>query len=222
MKECRYMKVYIHYLIFPSDTSRFPKKLVDDYSVIDDLASIQNKTFNKETGNWYYLYGFTNDKKISDIFEYMHDKSLFKKIVKKMDREEYESFKNENNLSELIVCDVDKERSYSEYPEYDGNFLVYSRKEEFDISETIVSNISTMLMQNSSYDYYAFKTEYIKALDYLLYCTYNRINYYDPEFYSYQFSYGCTAENYPKQQVYMKYDIIAAYAKVFALLLRKE
>ena len=216
------MKIYLHYLIFPSDTSDFSKKMLDDYEVTDGLNLIKSKMYNENTGNWYYLYGFTDDKKISDIFENMHDEKLFKKIIKKMSKDDYEIFKEENNMSELIVMDINKEKSYSKYPDYEGEFLVCSKNEEYDMNEGVCSQIMTMIMERCSHDYYAFKTKYIKALDYLLYCTYNRVNYYDPEFYSHQFSYGCTAEGYPKSQVYMKLNIIALYLKTFALLLRKE
>ena len=94
--------------------------------------------------------------------------------------------------------------------------------EQMAIEETL-TDLNEELTLNSIIPYCMFKTKYIKALDLIMYCTNNRVNSeYDNDYYSYQASFGFTAEGYAKGQVYMIPDIISLYLRIYKLLLRKE
>lgn len=210
------MKLYCYYLILPDNIEN------TEYSEIHGLHTITTKFYNENTGKWYYLYAFTNDKKIGKMFEEIHDMNIFRKTVKPIDSKDYDIFKADNIMSELLVYDIKKEVSYTEYPVHNSDFIVCTKNEEYDITETFTDYVNELLMEKCQYDYYHLKTKYIESLDYLLYCTLNRVNFYDSDFYSYNFSYGSTAEGYPRGPVSMKINILALYVKKFASLLRKD
>ena len=83
-----------------------------------------------------------------------------------------------------------------------------------DVEDSIVNSVSV--------NYEAFKDQYIRALDYIMYCTYNKMVYDDPDSYSFNLSYGCTAEGYPPRPVGIEMRIARLYFMSFGLLLRKE
>ena len=71
-------------------------------------------------------------------------------------------------------------------------------------------------------DYTALKDKYIKALDYLMYCTTRQLNGPESDYYSYEMSFGNSAEGYLQQRASVKMNAVAVVTKLFRLVLRKE
>ena len=221
------MKVNIFYLSLPTKLDDyFPTSMVEDFKlVIGNLKSLRT-FYNDKTDKWVYLYGFTNKKENAKIFEDMHDMKLFTKITKNMDKDIYEQFKKDNKMAEITKYSVEtnKSRLIQNNKNYPNDIeIVCTKNEIYDFDESFTLYLNEELTLNSIIPYCMFKTKYIKALDLIMYCTNNRVNSeYDNDYYSYQASFGFTAEGYAKGQVYMIPDIISLYLRIYKLLLRKE
>ena len=78
------MKVYLYYLIHkPTIDILKSRRLIDwigvPVSEIDDVC----------------FYGYTDDKKVAKKFESTRNMSIFKKITKNMDEDEYKALENQ-------------------------------------------------------------------------------------------------------------------------------
>lgn len=219
------MKVYLFYLTLPEEREKlydmFEENIVDNFLEVFPSLSLLTKRFNNENNNWTYLYALTNNSMYANIFEETHDMKLFKKIVKNIEKEEYEQLRKENILSELDwrKC-YDEEYSIKEKTKID---IIAPKVEFYEIHDTISYFITNMIFENTIMEYSQFKDEYIKALDFLMYCTENKIHSEDAEFYQYNYSYGCTAEGYvlPNKHASIRPHYIKVYTKLYSLLLRK-
>ena len=77
------MKVYLYFLI--------DKKILEEFKGMYLLESINSIN---ETSNGYFLYGYTNKKKVANKFEKIHDMNKFYKKIEEMDDDEYLKFED--------------------------------------------------------------------------------------------------------------------------------
>ena len=210
-------KVYIYYLNLPDDLrTEFPKKEVDAFYEVKDFLLRLTKHYNEECDRWYYLYAFTTDKECAKIFEDTHNMKIFTRKVIKFDKEDYADFKRENITTKLQMYN---------YDQYDRNAKLLCTKDEImSMDEDFGLIIDSDIMNCVKIPYEIFKPEYIRALDLILYCLYNKLNEDDmdiEDFYSTQWSYGVTPENSSKNQLSSRLDNLSLYIKYFGILLKK-
>lgn len=208
------MKVFIYYLNLPDNLeSRFPKNMISDFLNVKSTLNMLDKRYNDKTESWYYLYAFTNDKEYVRSFEYMHDMSLFTKIVKKMSEKEYEAYKHQN---------IDSCITKLYYGDTDDEYILGPKILEYDITDTLQMLTDQLLIDNVSYDYNCFNKKYIEALDKIGYCTYYSMREDDDGTTSWNLSYGYSAEGFVTGRFKVDSDIPTMYCKVFSLLLKKS
>ena len=208
--------VYKHYLILPdeSDWDEYFKdeSMVADFKEVKYFLQRLNKYYNREDNKYYYLYAITDNKELSNIFSYSHDDKLFKVIKGKMDKDQLSALLKENEYAELMYFPIEDTE--------DTRLLL--TEGEYNQLEDAESEWLTLELADKSYNEYSFfKDKYIKALDFLMYCTINRMNGPDSDYYLYQMSYSISAEGYVNTASY-KTNFVSVYAKLFRLLLRKE
>lgn len=224
------MKLYLFYLVI---NDRVLKKyaeedVLDFIDVTEFLNYEKNKSEQKDLGIYKYLYAHTLDKKLAEKFEDMHNmKDFFVKIVKNVSESEYNSMYSEIVGTEICQKDLKTgafcntfNKKYS-YDFDEGRYLIMTTNEYDAIELMFHTNICEMIMTYSSHEYLQFKKKYIEALDKLLYCTNQRMNYYDSEFYSYNFSYGITAEGaIPAGRAGMCENLLNVYIHYFKIILK--
>lgn len=207
------MKVYIYYLSFSSKL-----KYQDDDELSESYYNLKNtiigltKYYNEPNDTWYYLYAFTNNKEIAEIFEATHDMTLFIKSKKKMDESEYREFRHNNILSELIKFEIEK-----------GKNIICTKNESNDIDECVDNIVTNKINDSVETAYSPLKNEYIEALDKLLYCSFHTINWGDgceSDTASYNLGYGCSAEGYLTRTGY-NYKLLNGYISNYKLILKK-
>lgn len=208
------------YLSLPEDLSKYDDEDVEFFSMVSPSIN-REMEYDSDNGRYITLYAFTDKKEFADEFESIHDMDLFVRIKKKVSQSEYNEISSELGKYKLESTKFDTHYPMSREMGVDHLLLT---ELEFDVlSDDINFDVEQMLFENVSVEYAIFKNNYIKALDLLLYCTYNKMIYSeDSDCYSSNFSYGVTAEGYPRFQVYLQQDILKLYVKFFALLLRKE
>ena len=115
------MKVYLYYLIHkPTIDILKSRRLIDwigvPVSEIDDVC----------------FYGYTDDKKVAKKFESTRNMSIFKKITKNMDEDEYKALEDAYNYlhDELYPIMKDSYKGYKNHCEWCG--IPYSHYEEFE------------------------------------------------------------------------------------------
>lgn len=207
------------YLSLPEDLSDYDDTDVENFSMISPYLN-RNMEYDSETGRYITLYAITDKKELANEFKLTHNMDLFVLIKRKVSPDEHKEI-----FSEFEKCKLDVISFNNRYPKSRDigvdHILLTSLEEEILDDEDF--NVEQSLCEYVYVDYSAFKNKYIKALDFLLYCTYNRMmNSGDPDYYDSNFSYGITAEGYPRHQVGMMKDIFKLYVRFFALLLRKE
>lgn len=208
------MKVYIHYLILPENlTDKYDSNIVDDFNKVKSSLNTLERFYNDKTESWYYQYAFTDNKEYSDIFEKLHDKKMFVKKIRKMTKKEYGDFRKNNLGAELKLRAI-----YG----YENDSMVITKNELYEVEETCNMFMNEILMEASLDEYSMYKDKYIKALDYLMYCTNNRVNGEECDYYSYQASYGITPESYAPVSISIRQNTFSLYARLYALILRKD
>lgn len=208
------MKVYIYYLTVPEKPSeKFTPEKLSGFNVVIKMFS--DSHFMKIPGVVIdvnnvqrYLYAFTRSKKLAADFESVHNMTLFTKIEKKMDKEEYEEFKK------------DMDHAYLEYHSFDDKSNILITKLEGSILDSAVDDIELYLCYYAALGYEAFKDKYIRALDILLYTLYYQMNGQDAEFYGYNYAYGLTPEGVPGNQVMFTLNFMNTYLGIFGLILK--
>lgn len=210
--------VYKHYLVLPDEKKWFEvfqdESMVEDFSMVKYVLANLAKHYNESDDNWYYLYGVTQNKKDSEMFSYTHDDKLFKVIPTKMSEHEAEIFLRENSPAKIKNVVISSER--------DDKSLLLTKAECTELSDMEYGYVNSELVENSLIDYSCLKDKYIKALDFLMYCTVNKMHGVDSDYYTYQLSYGVSAEGYLNNRAGFRMDIVGVYAKLFRMLLRKE
>ena len=213
------MKVtlYRHYLILPEENlwkDVFDSSVLEDFLHVSYYLNDLKSEYNGDDKSIYYLYAITTDPEISRMFSYSHDDKLFKVIESKMDKKEAKSI-----LKERPECEIEF------YDDLDSD-----TKEKFLLTYAEYQQLMEMedywLLPAMSYatdaDYTALKDKYIKALDYLMYCTTRQLMGSESDYYSYEMSFGISAEGYLQQRASVKMNAVAVFTKLFRLVLRKE
>ena len=218
------MKVWIFYLSLPDDVSKFNENDVENFQFISGNFS-RVIEHDGETETSRMLYAYTIDKKLAYEFQEMHDMNLFTMIKRKMDQREFKEFQKENKEFSLFTRkfgnkfgDKKLQASYTELLDH----LLITEFEENVLYDDIYVAIEQDISEVTNVDYYSFKTKYIEALDYLMYCTYHKMVYDDPDTYGYNLSYGITAEGFVKRKVSLEMRAVTLYFIYFAILLRKD
>lgn len=207
-------KVYIYYLTIPEKPyGKFTAKKLSAFNVVTLL--LRQDYYYKKSGIIIelnnverYLYAYTTNKEHAKDFEYMHEMTLFTKIVKKMDKEELKEFTEEMEHAELDYRSMD-----------DGSTMLITKLENH-VLETSFDDVEIYLSEFARLGYEAFQDEYIQALDILLYTLYYQMNGQEAEFYSYNYSYGLTPEGVHGNQVYATLNCVNMYIEIFALILK--
>lgn len=210
------MKVYIYYLTIPDSPSE--KYSLEDLSRFDIvIKQLSDNHFKKKpgvvitiNGTTRYLYAFTNNKEYTKDFEFIHNMLLFTKLERKMDREEYEMFKNEMEHAELLYFKVEGNREQQ----------MLLTKLENSILEDSFYEVETHLSTYACLGYEYLKRKYIIPLDILLYTVYYQLNGPDSEFYSHNWSYGVTPENASEYGVSPCLNFPNMYFDIFKLILK--
>lgn len=220
------MKVYFFYICIPESV----------FSNSEDAIAMEKFEFvmsdilkygrlDRATNSKIALYAITDDKYKAKEFEKFHDMSLFRKIVHKMSKQEYEDYKK-SDLSKDYTHDR-LELEYYPSGGYDNVSILLTSEEYNAIQDSVMSEIENMMYEYCNTNYHIFKDKYIEALDVLLYCTHHVSMYSVDEdevssvgeaFYGY----GITVENAGGRQLTTDLNVIAAYADFFRLILRKE
>lgn len=217
------MKVHLFYLSLPDNLRNYyPDYMVDDFNHVKDILYDLSRFENDNSDRSYYLYAITDDNELADMFEQFHDMNIFTRITKKMSKDEYEMLLDSNKNSKLkrhnLNHDINTNSKYIK--KFD---IICTNAEIKCIEETFSEYLDNIIYDCTLIEYSQFKDKYIKALDILLYCTYNKINTTDEDdFYGYQLSFGCTAESYVSGQVFKYPNKISLYLKLFKLLLWKD
>lgn len=210
------VSLYRHYLILPEE--KLWSSVFKDSSMLDDFLQVRHylkdlqSEYNEMDRSTYYLYAITTDPKISRMFSYSHDDKLFKVIESKMDKKEAKSI-----LKERPECGLD----FYDETETKEQFLL-TEAEYRQLIEMEDYWLESELSYTTDADYSILKDEYIKALDYLMYCTKRQLNGPESDYYSYEMSYGISAEGYLQKGASMKMDAFSVFTRFFRLLLRKE
>lgn len=210
------LKVYIYYLIDPDERSdHFSKEDLNRFSTM--LKSLKDSHFFKKSGYQLvingiprYLYAFTNDKTIAEDFEFLHNMELFNKIERKMEGNEYASFRKEMEHAYLEYEDLDDRKSGS----------IPLTKLENSVLNSFFDEVEVHLSSYADFDYGAFKEEYIRALDYLLYTYHYQMNGPDYDMCDYNFSYGQTPEGNGDYSLSYIFNKITSYYGIFKILLK--
>jgi hypothetical protein len=200
--------------------SFFDEKIISDFNQVKGILTSLEKRFSEKTGNWMYIYGLTNRKELADIFESFHDMKLFTRVEKKVTKEEYELLRKENIDAVLDWRNIDEE--YVKSKNSEDSLIVCNKIEYCDFQESFQIYLDDILMETSVEHYDCFNDEFIEALDKLFYCTENRINGCDADYYRYNLSFGCTAEGYISSRASIIPNYLSLYTKLYALLLRKD
>ena len=190
---------YVPNALFPSfEESVFP------------VLALELPNFKLESGKYYYLYAFTADKELAKMFEDIHDMEKFIKITENVSVNTYErlvsnddmcfiqlsSFKDKNGkevsilttlFENLIICDIED----------------YIEMELYRIS--------------SKFEYEQYTEKYIRALDYLLYCSYNKMDGVIKDFH---LNFDVTEEGYVKNPVKWGLNLLSIYYNMFSHLLK--
>ena len=216
------MKVWIYYLSLPDDLSEFNQNDIDRFQYIAHHFN-RDMTHDDTTGTNRMLYAFTTSKKIAREFQETRDMSLFTKVKRTLSNEEYKVFIDEvGDDYELIMKSIDSRMRQPSSGNEGIDHIIRTGKEENSLYDDMYNDVEDSIVNSVSVNYEAFKDQYIRALDYIMYCTYNKMVYDDPDSYSYNLSYGCTAEGYPPRPVGIEMRIARLYFMSFGLLLRKE
>lgn len=215
------MKVYMFYLSLPEDLSEYDECEVADWTMISPSFS-RYMEYDPDTKRYVSLYAITDDKHLADEFEFMHDMNLFVRIKRKVSSEDYEELIKE--FKPFKLYSVNLKFKYPRSYDIGVDHILLTELEDSVLNDDEFG-IEQSLCEYSNVDYSVFKKKYVRALDFLLYCTYNKIMYcedMDSDYYASNFSYGITAEGFPNYQVNLNTNIFKLYARFFALLLRKE
>ena len=208
------MTVYIYYLSLPDNLKQhFPEEMVDSFREIEGSLKMLSKIYFENTQMWHYLYAYTDNVEYAKTFESVHDMSLFTRHKKKLDKSEFKKLAENNILAKLDYYDVTVTKETVK--------MLCTKCELYDINDTFELMMDVIMSEYSRNEYLQFKDNYIEALDLLLYCTNNRLNGEDNEFYAYNYSFGVTAEGYCRN-VFPKPRVIQMYARYYKLLLRKD
>lgn len=216
------LKVTFFYLILPPN----PEEIDDYYSdegffcpIIDDI--INNDHWISDKSN--YLYAYTDDKNIADIFEELHDPSMFIRIDKKISKEDYENLLKAISDLRIVQYNIRTFEYKHRFDKKFKEFLIATELEIKCVDDEFYSWIEEEIMSLTDIPYKQFKEKYIYALDGLLYClfyTIYNVSSDDADVSSYDFSYGYTPEGHSGIR-YMS-DIISMYISLFRPLLRKN
>lgn len=207
------------YLSLPEDLSEYDDTDVENFSMISPYLN-RNMEYDSETGRYVTLYAITDKRELADEFELTHNMDLFVRIKRKLSPDECTEIFSAFENYKLGVVSFDNK--YPRSRDIGVKYLLLTPLEE-DILDDEDFNVEQTLCDYVDVDYSIFKEKYIRALDFLLYCTYNRLMHScDPDYYDSNFSYGITAEGYPHHQVNLKKNILKLYIRFFALLLRKD
>lgn len=212
------MKVWLFYITLPEDMSKYSAPEVDMFSSVSQVI-ISKLEQNVSTNRYSTLYAYTNDKEKADMFEEIHDMTLFVKIKHKMSDAEYDllakGYESYHKL-ELEWETHPMDKGYVQYP--------LTTFENTILSDVGVEDIEEFIGSVCNINYEIFKPKYIKALDMLLY-TYNHKmlcgDDEEMEYLSNLWSYGMSPEGNIKQGS-ESYNMLNLYRKYFALILRKE
>lgn len=186
-------------------------KTFTDTEFVDTVVDLPRVEL--DSGHYYYLYAITNNKKLAKAFEDIHNMNIFVKTVQRINSDEYDEFSSSHSecvIEEFEVGD----------PKHKEIKLIVTGTES-----TILTNLETLIRSHleflaSDNDYTVLNDEYIEALDYLLYCTLNKINSDDGDFYAYNYSFGITAEGYVKKSIKDYVDLFKIYYNIFSHLLK--
>lgn len=213
------MTCYMFYLYLPSTSNlheMFPENIVNDFYDVSDCITGLPEICKNNDGSIYYLYAVTNNKEYAKIFNALHDKKIFVMHKEKMSSKQYNEFISSDSVKNAVlkefICDDKRKLIVTENEEYCIEIHF-----EYDIISIILSSLTTGMVP-----YNTLKKKYIKALDYLLYCTYYSIAMDDSDLVIGDYeAYGITAEGYAKGVIRTKTKIFDLYFKSFALLLDK-
>lgn len=209
------MKVAIFYLVIPDDyKNRYPSEIVNDFTNVNHVLNLLSKLYNDSSENWYYVYAFTNNMKHAKIFEDTHDMSLFIRRDKNIPKHRYEAIREHNSYGEIILFNYDE----------DGNYIICTKGESTTMDDDAICYINEEIMESSLMHYEQFKDKYIKALDYLGYCTQCKCNREDEDndYHYYQLSYGFSPAGFKYPAVQLLPNKPSLFIRHFALLLRKD
>lgn len=145
------MKIYKLYYLMTEDEYK------SHYALLDKM----NVTYI-DSNNIMYLYGFTNNKKLFNIFRYIHDEKNSKVIVSKIESDEYDSFFKTNKYSRINMVDLsyDKKNSLT---------LPLSFIEDINIRDFGDQNLYDLLSDSVTVDFRIFNDNIKNALKFLNY-----------------------------------------------------
>lgn len=218
------MKVSFFYLKLSSNPEMNDNYYTGDgeYCPIIDMIEYVNKEYGFHDTD-IYLYGFTEDKILADIFEQLHDPNIIIRVDKKISKSEFNTLISES--SDLRISQYSTVSLSSSY-KFDNKVKEYIVATELEIScieDEFTSSVDEDIMEITCVPYEQFKSKYIHALDVILYCTYNKMyssDSDDSDQYSYNFSYGCTAEGL--RGIRTRVNMLNLYVLLFKPILRKE
>jgi len=217
------MKVSFFYLKLTDNPDENEEYYTDDGLYCPILDTITNSSKSISNGLSVYLYGFTNDKKIADIFEKLHEPSIIFRVDKKMSSSEFILMANEMPDFRISQYDTVYSKYNYSFDDICTRFIVATDMEIACVEDEFVSYIDDDIMEFTIYPYSQFKDRYIWALDALLYCTYYMMfNSSDDDSYIIQndLSYGYTAEGH--HNINIRSDTMSMYISLFKPLLRKD
>ena len=210
------MKIYKYYI---SDDHIFNNNFKPDllFSSWEDCGftekAIELPYMKMNSGIYYYLYAITNNKELAKEFELTHNMDIFIRTINYINDAEYSKLENDYS-----ACFIEK---YSFKDKNNKSLNLITTEMETSILYNIEDGVETMLSQTAGeFSYEGFKDKYIEALDYLLYCTYNKMNSEENDYFSYNWGFGITAEGYVKNQVRYDVNIFDIYYNIFSHLLK--
>lgn len=211
------MNAYIYYIDMSEDNlirdkidKKYYKKF--DKSVSPYLGRLSS--IELPNGKTYYLYAYTVDKHTAEEFEHFYDMKKFLKRKVKITKEQLNATTEDRSGLDYAMIFANK---------VDPDHIVNMTYFESFIVQDMESELSEDLYYLASLiPYDIFKKEIIEAMDKLLLCTYNKISGEDGDYYSYDYSFGVTAEGATHGAVKEEYKELEIYLKTFQILFRKD
>lgn len=216
------MKVFIYYLTIPEvPEGKITQEMIDKFSLVTqqfNLHYIKNVSGASVMCNGVerYLYAFTNNDKIAMDFEYIHDMTIFTKIVRKMSKDEFHLFKQTMGWAELSYISIDIPNS----DKYGKLLLTVFEYEIISDPETEM-DVEMQLTDYSKLGYEFLDKKYVLALDILLYTLFYHLSGPESEFYLYNWGFGCTPEGAPSNTVSWNVNYQNMFLDIFGMILKK-
>ena len=209
------MKVYQYYIAWSPDRGDVAKYLhnaTEDNSIkVYDLVLnvIEQLSVYRDGDTYKYaLYAWTDKKEVAHIFEQTYDMNIFRRVVHKYSKEEFNQFKQE--------CEDTEYKFDKEYPMYLTDI------ERGYMSDAIYMSVeSDMTSIAGNYPYDILADEWFKPLDLLLYCTFWNFACGDMDYASSNWSYGCTAEGFGTKLRVVP-NPLTCFIHYFYILLNKD